>query len=196
MSTTHVTVFDAAESKPTVGERIARRLARFFRLDDEPAARAGLAPAEDVPVPAEPVLRIVKTEPESDTLPSSFRWRRHPLLRNQAPSHLPGNEREARHDAVRGLFAARAGALECAASHFARAAECDRIDLSGIPGFWQLDRSAMMTAVEAYERAGRIRDASALNARIRTMYRPRVLTPLPENVTHLPQAPTKVSSNS
>ena len=97
---------------------------------------------------------------------------------------------------MRGLYAARAGAMDVAEEHFSRAALCPEIDLSAIPGFWQLGRSAMMTAVEAYERTGRIRDASALNARIRTMYRPRALSSVPANVTHLPERSANISSTS
>lgn len=199
MLMTQVATEHAEESRPGLLQRISEQIARFFGLGDEPERilpRPQLETVEQTDSPTEPILRIVPDEPVMMEEAASFRWRRHPQLLGQTSSDLHRDEREARHDAVRGLFAARAGALECAESHFARAAECGDIDLSAIPGFWQLDRAAMMTAVDAYERAGRIRDASALNARIRTMYRPRALTPMPENVMHMPQVPSKVSSSS
>jgi hypothetical protein len=201
MLMTQLAILDAGESKPRRFERLTRQLARLFGFSDDPILPS-LQEPESASDPAgtlsEPVLRIVSPEREDADAreATTLRWRRHPQLLDQKEPSLSGNEREARHEAVRGLFAARAGALQCAESHFARAAACDEIDLSAIPGFWQLDRSAMMTAVEAYERAGRIRESSALNARIRTMYRPRSLTPVPSNVRHLPQSASKASSNS
>ena len=54
----------------------------------------------------------------------------------------------------------------------------------------------MLTAVAAYEDAGRVREASALSARIRTMFRPRALTPVPGNVTELPARMLSVSNGS
>lgn len=178
--------------------RVARQLANLFGLGDPPVP----APtrSENLTVgthvddaPTEPILRIVEPEPAPASQPASHRWRRHPQLLTQPGSDLTSDEREARHEAVRGLFAARAGALGCAGEHFTRAARCEAIDLTAIPGFWQLERRAMSVAVDAYEAAGRIRDASALNARIRSMYRPRALSPLPENVTPLPQPDEKAS---
>jgi hypothetical protein len=201
MPMTHFAIPEAGKTKPHRFDRLTRRIARFFGLAPDP-----VIPSQDeiqrvrtrTDEPTESFLRILESEPEEKNVPQveTFRWRRHAQLLDQKPSCLSGNEREARHEGVRGLFAARAGALECAENHFSRAAECDDIDLSGIPGFWQLNRSAMMTAVVAYERAGRIRDASALNARIRTMYRPRSLSPVPANVRHLQPTAEKVSSSS
>jgi hypothetical protein len=138
----------------------------------------------------------VRMEPQVLRPAGGFRWRRHPQLLNQPLSELSVDQREARHEAVRGLYAARAGALEVAVAHFTRAARCPDLDLSEIPGFWQLNRSGMVTAVDAYEAVDRIRDASALNARIRTLYRPRALSPVPANVTHFHEPEPKVSSNS
>jgi hypothetical protein len=201
MLMTHFAILDQGERKPGLLQRIWQHLASFLCLGEEPEpvrhepiARPSTRRIE-APL-TEPILRVVAVEPDIISQPDGFRWRRHPQLLGQPGPDLLPSEREARHEAVRGLFAARAGALECAATHFAEAARCEQIDLSAIPGFWQLDRTAMMTAVDAYERAGRIREASALNARIRTMYRPRALTSIPTNVTHMPQTPSKVSSNS
>lgn len=200
MPMTHFSIPDSGKSAQGLLHRLGHQIATFFGLADAPEIPLSMASRhvsrESIDTPAEPILRIVTVEPDVINASLAHKWRRHPQLRQQAGSDLASGERDARHEAVRGLFAARAGALECAASHFARAAQCHDIDLSAIPGFWQLGRSAMMTAVDAYEQAGRIRDASALNARIRTMYRPRALTPVPENVMHLPQTPSRASSGS
>lgn len=200
MLMTHLSILDAGEPEPGLWHRVRQHLARFFGLDghDVPAISESITPppAREASIPAEPGLRLVTIEPKVIRPSEGFRWRRHPLLLAQPAPDLAHDQREARHEAVRGLYAARAGAIEVATDHFTRAARCPEIDLSAIPGFWQLSRSAMMTAVEAYERAGRIREASALNARLRTMYRPRALTPVPANVTHLPEPSSKISSNS
>ena len=202
MLMTHLSILDAGEPEPGLWHRVRESLLRFFGLrPDEPGTpsepgRPSALPVVEDASPAEPTLRLVTVEPRIIRPSEGFRWRRHPLLLNQPASDLTHNQREARHEAVRGLYAARAGAIEVAVDHFTRAADCPEIDLSAIPGFWQLSRSAMMTAVEAYERAGRIRDASALNAQLRTMYRPRALTSVPANVTHLPEPSSKISSNS
>lgn len=197
MLMTHFAILDAGERKAGLLKRMGEQLSRLFGLADDPVLRPGPPAVETTEAsPTEPLLRIVEVEPDVIRTATDFRWRRHPQLLNHAPADLPAPERDARHEAVRGLFAARAGALDCAAKHFARAAQCHDISLGDIPGFWQLDRAAMMTAVEAYEAAGRIRESSALNAQIRTMYRPRILTSTPMNITPLPQPDTKVSSNS
>jgi hypothetical protein len=201
MLMTHLSILDAGEPGPGLWHRIRESVLRFFGLygDDTPAAAGTVTPSTGTiehDKPAEPLLRLVTVEPKIIRPSEGFRWRRHPLLLKQPASDLTMDQRDARHEAVRGLYAARAGAIEVAIDHFTRAAQCPEIDLSAIPGFWQLSRSAMMTAVEAYERAGRIRDASALNAQLRTMYRPRALTSVPANVTHMPDPSPKISSNS
>jgi hypothetical protein len=178
--------------------RVARQLANLFGLGDPPVPvpyrpRDLTAAIHGGDTPTEPLLRIVEPEQTPIAQPPAHRWRRHPQLLAPVATDLAPDEREARHEAVRGLFAARAGALACAEEHFTTAAQCEAIDLTAIPGFWQLERRAMSVAVDAYEAAGRIRDASALNARIRSMYRPRALSPLPENVTQLPHPDEKAS---
>lgn len=197
MLMTHLAILDAGEPEPDLIHRVRRQILRFFGLaDDAPAGTTIPTPPLANEQPTEPILRLVTTEPEVVHPTAGFRWRRHPQLLKRPASELPIDQREARHEAVRGLYAARAGALEVAEDHFARAAACPDIDLSAIPGFWQLSRAAMLTAVAAYERTDRIRDASALSARIRTMYRPRALSSVPANVTHLPHTAQKISSNS
>lgn len=199
MLMTHLAILDAGEPEPGVWDKLRTNILRFFGLAEDTAPEEIVFEGPEAishDAPTEPLLRLVTVEPRVIHPTDGFRWRRHPQLLKQPASDLAHNERDARHEAVRGLYAARAGAIEVAVSHFTRAAECPDIDLSAIPGFWQLSRTAMMTAVEAYERVDRIRDASALNARIRTMYRPRALTPVPANVTHLPEPASKISSNS
>lgn len=201
MLMTHFAILEAGEPAPGLLHRLAQSLKRFFGLEDQAVAeQMTLADSTldtmDPDAPTEPILRIVQTDTGVQDPADGLRWRRHPQLLKQPLSDLSLGEREARHEAVRGLYAAKAGALDVAVSHFTRAARCPELDLSEIPGFWHLSRSAMNTAVDAYEAVDRIRDASALNARIRTMYRPRALTPVPANVTRLPEPASKVSSNS
>ena len=171
--------------------KCSRLVARFFGFGEEPArtprhtdirVNPPIRMAE--PQPAAPIQLAESRQPESTT--PDFRWRRHQQLLNRPASTLPDEERHARHHAVRALYAAREGALACAEEHFTRAASCDNVDLAEVPGFWSLPRAAMMTAVRAYEANDRLRDASALNARIRTHLRPREISPLPDNVTELP----------
>jgi hypothetical protein len=201
MLMTDSAMLDAEHPKASLLTRWSLSLQRFFGLADADGDAGDLEATSSMLEPvdhttAEPALRVLHVEPEIARAASGLRWRRHPLLLRQSASDLSSDERGARHEAVRGLFAARAGALDVATVHFTRAAQCPDIDLSDIPGFWQLTRSAMTTAVDAYEAAGRIREASALNARIRTMYRPRALSSVPTNVTPLPERPSRISSNS
>lgn len=178
--------------------RCRKLIARFFRLDEPPLPVRSTSDMDaTAPSPTViPPLRVITMSPEVLPVVHDFRWRRHYQLLQQPASHLHEQEREARHHAVRGLYAARAGALECAQHHFAQAAACEDIDLCEIPGFWILPRAAMMTAVSAYEDADRMREASALNARIRTLYRPRAVRPVPENVTELSAKNMTLSGNS
>jgi len=107
---------------------------------------------------------------------SLFRGRRHPQLRGErAVDSLSESERQARLAAVRGVFAAREGNFDAAAEFFLMAAREPRIDFGEVPGFWRLPRRAMQAAIDAYEEAGRLREASAMTARIRIVFRPRPL---------------------
>ena len=196
-----MTEFAMMDPGPTGNSMLAkcyRALAHFFGFGDPATPRDVAMPAfEDFPAheSSAPVLKLVETESIS-TPKSSHRWRRHAQLLDRPTSSLPDQERQARHHAIRGLFAAQQGDLPAAEHHFALAATCDRIDLCEIPGFWNLDRSAITTAIRAYEAAGRLRDASALNARMRTRLRPRAIPPVPDNVTALPARKLSLSGNS
>ena len=120
-------------------------------------------------------IRMPHPAPDSEPA-DPFRWRRHPALRRMAEEPgMPEGERLARLAAVRGVLAARDGDVDTAARFFTEAAREPAIRFQVVPGFWGCPRGGMNAAVAAYEAAGRIRDAAALAATIRTRFRPRVL---------------------
>jgi hypothetical protein len=109
-----------------------------------------------------------------------IRWARHPQLRaRQVDPVSAGSQRGSRLQAERGLLLAHGGRLIEAVEAFAVAAQDPDIDLGELPGFWDLPRNGMLTAVRAYERAGRVRDAAVLEARVRHLLKPRPLRPVP-----------------
>ncbi|MGI8484111.1 MAG: hypothetical protein ACR2OU_07600 [Thermomicrobiales bacterium] len=131
------------------------------------------SPANDQNEQTESINPVQPTAPGRVGL---FRWRRHPQLRiDRSLDAMPECERSARLAAVRGVFAARDGHFDTAAEFFLVAAREPAIDLGDVPGFWRLSRAGMQAAIDAYEDADRVRDASALTARIRTVFRPRPL---------------------
>lgn len=198
MSLTELTVTDLKPEHNSFMARCRKAIADFFGLGEPPMVIQSTSQkaAREAPSNVHIPLRVVTSATELEPPMQDFRWRRHPQLLEQPTSQLADHEREARHHAVRGLYAARAGALTCAEHHFTQAAACEDIDLCEIPGFWQLPRAAMLTAVSAYERADRLRDASALNARVRTLYRPKAMRPAPENVTEFSSRSMPLSINS
>jgi hypothetical protein len=87
---------------------------------------------------------------------------------------LTANERRARAAALRALALSRGRRFASAQSAFAEAARLDpTLDLTRIPGFWRLERAAHEAAIDAYDEAGRVRDAAVLRARIRSTFRPK-----------------------
>lgn len=103
---------------------------------------------------------------------------------SQATGELTPNEQRARVAAVRGLVRARAEYFDSARDLFAEAATLDPdLDLTTIPHFWSLPRRGQQAAIEAYELAGRERDAARLIARVRRAFRPRLVAPLPGDQT-------------
>jgi len=158
--------------------RIANAIARYIGFYDDHEAPSP-APQLTEPVRSEmrpASLRLVSssnTEATAEANPG-HKWRRHPQLRSYT-SPLTEDVRNGRHESVRGFYAAHAGALEVATEHFTVAARCPEVDLTAVPGFWNLTRGQMQTAVEAYERAGRYRDAAALDAHIQTIFRPSLV---------------------
>jgi hypothetical protein len=125
-------------------------------------------------------LRVVEASAQAGDAPEK-RWQRHPQLRARQPESapMPGSERAARLAAERGVILARGRKLTEATEAFAIAAQDEAIDFGALPGFWDLPRNGMLAAVKAYERVDRLRDAAALEARIRHLYRPRALKSIP-----------------
>lgn len=137
-----------------------------------------------VPPPDQPArahVQAIKHVPQTRQSASpALRWQRHPQLRASRASRpvFDTRQRSARLEAERAMLLARSGKLAEAEEAFTTAARDLEIDLGALPGFWDLPRSAMMTAVRAYEHADRLRDAAALEARIRHLLRPRPLKPV------------------
>lgn len=91
---------------------------------------------------------------------------------------LTAQERRARSAALRGMLHSRQRRFGAAQAAFTEAARIDpALSLESIPTFWDLERGAHEAAVRAYEAAGRTYDASMLASRLRTTYRPRLLSP-------------------
>ncbi len=138
------------------------------------------------PLPASPpqLLLVPDVRADAPDPPSEdsdhLRWRRHPQLRSDPPvADVDLSRRAARSAAIQGLFLARGARFDEARAVFAIAAADHALDLTGIPGFWDLSRGGMLAAVGAYEEVGRFREAASLAARIRTRYRPRTVSGLP-----------------
>ncbi|MBA2519092.1 MAG: hypothetical protein H0V24_05465 [Chloroflexia bacterium] len=97
-----------------------------------------------------------------------------------AAEPLTAQERRARSAALRGLLLGRQRRYGAAQAAFADAARLDAgLSLESIPTFWNMERGAHEAAVRAYEEAGRRHDASVLASRLRTTFRPRLLTSRP-----------------
>ena len=89
---------------------------------------------------------------------------------------LTATERRARAAAFRGWLLARQRRFVSAQAAFAEAARLDpALDLTTIPGFWELERGGHEAAARAYDEIGRGREATALAARLRQTYRPRLV---------------------
>jgi len=200
MIMTQFAMMDPGPAGDSFFSRCCRGIAHFFGFGDRPDLTAprhsrpgtgtGTSPERDV----RPALRVVPATPLAPV--TEMKWRRHEQLRRPSVEALDTDERRARQHAVRGLYAAHAGDLAEAEQYFTSAARHEAIDFGEIPGFWALQRDGIMTAVRAYESAGRLREASALSARIRTELRPRALSPVPRNVTALPPRRVSLTGNS
>jgi hypothetical protein len=187
MIMTDLAVRDLEMRSETLMDRCRRAFVGVFgrssdhRLPVEVARRPAMAlRALPAPSPVRKALRVVDAvEQPADA--GEMRWQRHPQLRaRQAEAApMPGSERAARLAAERGIILARGRKLVEAVDAFTVAARDEAIDLGAMPGFWDLPRNGMLAAVQAYERVDRLRDAAALEARIRHLYRPRALKPIP-----------------
>lgn len=157
--------------------RIAKAISRYIGFGDEDVPIHAQRPVAEKrgPDPARSLTELrLMPSPERKTQHSDHKWRRHPQLRAyEAP--ISEDVREGRRKAVRGLYAARAGAIDVATEHFTLAAQCADVDLTAVPGFWNLTRGQMQAAVDAYEAVGRYRDAAALDAHISTIFRPSLV---------------------
>lgn len=162
--------------------RVANAIARYIGFDTNDTITSHTPDIQKQPEPARATeprrspLRLV-ANPPSVSQPEhkpGHKWQRHAQLRSYA-APLSMDARNGRHEAVRGLYAAREGALDVATEHFSRAAHCDEVDLTAVPGFWNLTRGQMKAAVEAYEQVHRYRDAAALDAHIETIFRPSLV---------------------
>lgn len=184
---TDLAVRDLQMRHETIMERCRRTFLDLFgresnhKLPIEVTRRpAPVLRAVPAPPPTRERLRMIETDEEPADA-ADMRWQRHPQLRaRQAePAPMPGSERAARLAAERGIILARGRKLVEAVDAFTTAARDASVDLGALPGFWDLPRNGMLAAVQAYERADRLRDAAALEARIRHLYRPRALKPIP-----------------
>jgi hypothetical protein len=100
---------------------------------------------------------------------------------SRSTGDLTPDEQRARVAAVRGLMRARDQQFEAARGCFAEAARLDpRLDLARIPNFWNLPSAGHQAAIDAYELVGRDRDAAVLIARVRKMFRPRLVSVSPQ----------------
>lgn len=153
-------------SRHRLPEIVAERQASGVRT----APTSGQAPASKLRLVSRPASPEQIREPE-------MRWQRHPQLRSRPKADgLAGSKRSARIEAERGMILARGGKFTEAVEAFTRAAADHAVELEALPGFWDMPRQSMMTAVAAYEHVDRIRDAAALQARIRHTLRPRALS--------------------
>jgi hypothetical protein len=61
---------------------------------------------------------------------------------------------------------------------FTEAARLDpELRLESVPTFWDMERGAHEAAIHAYAEAGRTYEASMLASRLRTTFRPRLVSP-------------------
>ncbi len=136
-----------------------------------------LPPTSGVPRNA----NVVRSKATLQTPESQQSWRRHPQLRSAPGTTTPtmSGGRSARLEAERGMILARGGKFAEATDAFITAASDPHVDLTALPGFWDLPRQGMASAVRAYEHNRRIRDSAALAARMRSTLRPRAIKPLP-----------------
>lgn len=159
--------------------RMANAIARYIGFGEDEGSTPTPVSFANTPTvrrssAVKPRLSVVEPEVKRARDSRLDRLKRHPQLREYRSS-ISEDVRKARHEAVRGLCAARAGAADVALKHFSIAAECEQVDLTAVPGFWGLTRGQMQLAVDAYEQVGRYRDGAALDAHIATIFRPSLV---------------------
>jgi hypothetical protein len=177
---------DMEASSQSVTDILTRIVSSVFRR--RPHQSETISALNGLVLPEAPRIHLVAQPPvmemESSTLrdetPSDPHWRKHPMLRASSTPTMSTPDEQARLSraaSTRALFLSRSGRFDEARAAFVTAARDLEIDLSDIPGFWNLSRAGMQAAIEAYEEVERFRDAARLEATIRLKYRPR-LTPL------------------
>ncbi len=172
-------------------EPVTMLASAFTRTSSSSSAPPATAPVE---------IRIMP--PPQDEEPH-FRWRRHPRLRaiTAKRARLEPAELSARQAAIRGLMLARSHDYAGAQAAFTEAARYPHLDLTSIPTFWQLTRAGQDAAIQAYQDAGRERDALVLATALDNAFRPRALpalpsddTPTPPDSEPVPAAPGAIAS--
>lgn len=127
------------------------------------------APGPDPTNPARPPLFAVRER----AVPGQEYANLLSIPRALAPEH-----RRAHLLAVHGLMHARQARHEAAGKAFSEALSLNPgLDLAALPTFWDLPRAGCQAAVQAYEEAGLLAQATTLNARLRQSLRPRLLPP-------------------
>lgn len=175
MLVTDLAMQDMTERSDAALNRLWRALSRPFRTENAPTVTIVALSAVSDPVAQVPIRALPPTDRETQE------WRRHPQLRCQDGAQvepaLSMSERRARASAVRGILLARGGRFSESRSAFHAAISADpTTDLAATPGFWELSRRGMFSAIEAYEDHERYREAAALEASIRRTFRPRIVT--------------------
>lgn len=180
------------ESVPVI-RRVASAIASYI----------GFGTDEETFIPSAPVSRTPRPQVMARQAPRTItpqhrnephKWQRHAQLRAYTPPITP-DVREARRLAVRGLYAIRHGAPDVGFTYFAEAAKCREVDLTAVPGFWDLTRGQMMIAVEAYEHVERYREMAALDAQIATIFRPTLVGDSAQPVSLITMKRTRASGD-
>jgi hypothetical protein len=168
--------------------------ATWHRLMRKPAREAELAATQvlHVPVRTDAIQGDIGAAAESSLMAEAAGESLAPVAREQAPAvgaavdastPLAANERRARAAALRAMALSRERRFDAARAAFTEAAGLDpALDLTRTPAFWKLERAAHEAAIDAYQQAGRDRDAAVLRARVQSTFRPKALRPRPQVV--------------
>ena len=155
-------------------------------------AESAIDRARHAPVAADAIERDVEVAAESPLMAQAADESLGPVVREPGPvvaaavdasTPLAANERRARASALRAMALSRERRFDAARAAFAEAAGLDpALDLTRTPAFWKLERAAHEAAIDAYQQAGRDRDAAVLRARVQSTFRPKALRPRPQVV--------------
>jgi hypothetical protein len=163
-----------AEGRPTLAAPPAAAVERAAVIREQRLRQAAQVPTpqpEPVMASAEPVA--ARPAPVEQDVPAPAPESQ-PTGAGLGP--LTANERRARAAALRALAFSRARRFDAAQAAFTDAATLDpALDLTRVPTFWSLERSAHEAAIAAYVAAGRSGDAAVLRAKVQSVYRPKPL---------------------